>query len=686
MNLRNRTLLIIGLAFFVLFIVLTGVLFGITQAGLHEIEFTDMKEATAQVTASFNGESRALLATAQDWGWWDETAAFVANNDSEYLDRNINSESLSVIGVNLFLVLDARGEPVYSRLYTPDFSSYGGIPADVLAGIRATPGLVSDNPEDPGIAGFFSLPEGPALLAATPVLLSDRSGPVRGTIVMGRYIGSGSIHEIETVTGYGVRITGGDQPVPAPDGTGDVRTRLAGAALVLVPDAGNTVTAYSTVRDITGGDLVLAVSMPRDLYNVGFGTLTLTIVLLVLWAAITALVVAAVLDHTVLQRIERLTEQVRAHPGTQDTIPAPVLNGNDELAALEQTILASRADLQMSECQLRVFINALPDPAALYARDGKILLANAAFAAAVSRPAGELVGTPVWDHFPWDRMENYLQQAEEAIRTRAVVQYEQESGGKTLLITHYPVLDPEGEVVQVGLLTFDISERKRLENALRRVTKKIALLNTVIFTDIQNKVFVQRGYQELLREEAAGTRIREYLDKEAEAVKEIQSSLAFARLYNDMGANPPRWQNVNEVMAFAVSHADLGTIRREFRLEGLEIYADPLLERVFSSIVENVVRHATNATLVRARYSVTGDGALIVIEDDGPGIPDGAKEKIFGKGAGSGGAVGLFLSREILSITGITIRETGVPGSGARFELLVPDGSFRVSLSDTDIR
>jgi hypothetical protein len=38
----------------------------------------------------------------------------------------------------------------------------------------------------------------------------------------------------------------------------------------------------------------------------------------------------------------------------------------------------------------------------------------------------------------------------------------------------------------------------------------------------------------------------------------------------------------------------------------------------------------------------------------------------------------MFLSREILSITGITIKETGIPGEGAVFEIFVPNGMYRL--------
>ncbi|HEX3001433.1 MAG TPA: ATP-binding protein, partial [Methanoregula sp.] len=64
-------------------------------------------------------------------------------------------------------------------------------------------------------------------------------------------------------------------------------------------------------------------------------------------------------------------------------------------------------------------------------------------------------------------------------------------------------------------------------------------------------------------------------------------------------------------------------------------------------------------------------------EDDGDGITPDMKKKLFRKGFGKNNGFGLFLSREVLDITGITIRETGEPCSGARFEMTIPKESFR---------
>ena len=63
--------------------------------------------------------------------------------------------------------------------------------------------------------------------------------------------------------------------------------------------------------------------------------------------------------------------------------------------------------------------------------------------------------------------------------------------------------------------------------------------------------------------------------------------------------------------------------------------------------------------------------------DDGAGISPDDKLHLFERGFGKHTGLGLFLSREILAITGISISETGIPGEGARFEIAVPEGTFR---------
>ena len=114
--------------------------------------------------------------------------------------------------------------------------------------------------------------------------------------------------------------------------------------------------------------------------------------------------------------------------------------------------------------------------------------------------------------------------------------------------------------------------------------------------------------------------------------------------------------------------------------DGWEIFTDPLVDRVFYTLVDNALRYATTLTEIRRSAYETPDGLVITVEDNGVGIAQEYKERIFEKefGKSTGHRHSLFLAREILSITGLTIRETGRAGKGARFEILVPKGMYRV--------
>ncbi|MEI6795592.1 MAG: ATP-binding protein, partial [Methanomassiliicoccales archaeon] len=80
---------------------------------------------------------------------------------------------------------------------------------------------------------------------------------------------------------------------------------------------------------------------------------------------------------------------------------------------------------------------------------------------------------------------------------------------------------------------------------------------------------------------------------------------------------------------------------------------------------------------IRLRAEERGDVLVLVYEDDGIGIPATDKAAIFQSGYGNNTGLGLHLAREILSITGISISETGETGKGARFEIAVPAGRWR---------
>lgn len=143
--------------------------------------------------------------------------------------------------------------------------------------------------------------------------------------------------------------------------------------------------------------------------------------------------------------------------------------------------------------------------------------------------------------------------------------------------------------------------------------------------------------------------------------------------------NAPAWHSASAIFerAFALGLAE--GLEAELYLNDLEIFADPLVDRVFSILLDNTKRHGERATRVKVWHVVAGEILTIVYEDDGVGIHPKEKERIFEQGFGRDSGLGLFLARQVLEVTGMTVRETGELGQGARFEMAVPNGKWRLA-------
>ena len=94
--------------------------------------------------------------------------------------------------------------------------------------------------------------------------------------------------------------------------------------------------------------------------------------------------------------------------------------------------------------------------------------------------------------------------------------------------------------------------------------------------------------------------------------------------------------------------------------------------------MDNAVRYGETITTIRFFVENRNGDRIIVCEDDGVGVPEVDKEKIFLRGFGKNTGLGLALSQEILEITGISIEENGEPGKGARFKMTVLKGMWRL--------
>ncbi|HVP97318.1 PAS domain S-box protein [Methanoregula sp.] len=245
-------------------------------------------------------------------------------------------------------------------------------------------------------------------------------------------------------------------------------------------------------------------------------------------------------------------------------------------------------------------------------------------------------------------------------------------------------LCPSPEPNTVRIYAYDITDREQAADALAYANHKMGILTSITRHDIQNKLTGVMGYLDLLRVSLRDPLLTEYLDKAESSADAIRHHIEFTRDYESLGGTVPVWQEISPIMAEIRSHFDLSAITLEEPSPGFAVFADPMFAKVLYNLVDNSLRHGVHVRHIRISGSPFESAYMLTYEDDGMGIPEDKKALIFERGftTSSGpeksSGLGLFLARDILAITGITIKETGMPGKGSRFEMLIPPGKWRI--------
>ncbi len=675
-SLRNRTILVLGIALILIFLIFAVISLSIAIDGLQGLEAREVEKGITQSEYTIKNERSLLEGTVQDWSWWDDPYWYVQGKNPEFIRNNVNPTALANLNVHLVMLYNETGALLDSGMFIPGREETGTVPGEIFEAIAKNPYMLQQSEAMSG-SGLILLPDGPMVVAFSPIMNSSMTGGPVGTLIMGRYLDSGQLSTYSQIIGYPVNIywTGeaglGEEQRLLLDGAS------AGLYYVRAHPGENIVSGYTTITDMTGRNMLIGIDIPRASYTLGMRTLLLILALFAGFAVVTILLLMVILDRTVLRRLSVLTERVNTLDSAEPSTLTPVLTGDDELTQLEQAILTRHRDLMLSKERLRGFIDALRDPAMLLTPDSTVLLANSAFTKDLGIAADRITGTRL-SEIPGGLGELVSRHLKEIVESRTHTYFEDKLDGRNIFVSGYPVVDEAGTVQQVAVLAVDTSEHKRIETALAKATKKINVLDTFILNNIQNQLFVLRGYLNFIRDQERDRDILSLLEHGEAASGHIQDHLTFARQYREMGAEPPRWQNADQVLLYALSHLNSESIGKDFSgLRDVELYADGLLESAFLALFRNAIMDRGPVQVLSGTFRADGGIFTVIIEDDGRGIPLADKDTMFEKPVESTKGPGLFLAREILSITDLTIVETGDPEKGGRFEISVPAHAFR---------
>lgn len=340
MTLRKKTLLLITITVIGLIGVMYATSSYILLRGFAKVEEQDSQNNVKRVKDALSEEITKLNLTTRDWAEWNETYRFVQDANQAYITTYLSDVSIARLKLNLMLYVQRNGQIVFAKGY--DLESEQNIPIlDSFEPHLVNQTILRHSHTKSYTSGVVLLPEEPILIAARPILDSDSRGPMRGTLIMGRYLDPAAIKRLAARTHLSVTVHRFDD-AQIPEDFRTMRSKLAltNNAILVQPLNPQTVAGYTILKDIYGNPaLVMRVDSPRVIYAQGQASLRYFIFCLCVVALGFGVTTLLLIEKLVLARLFRLSADVYSI-GTSGDLSFRVLSiaGKDELSSLANTI------------------------------------------------------------------------------------------------------------------------------------------------------------------------------------------------------------------------------------------------------------------------------------------------------------------------------------------------------------
>lgn len=355
MRLSDKILLTIVSTFAGLTLLLWFISNSVFLGSFERIEKDSAIRNVERALSALEAETGALAALNVDWASWDETYAFMNDRNPGYVKSTLNDETLAKQRLNFVVYLDSSGRVVYEK----GLDIISGLAVPVPDGVRAhlKPGmnLLRHDTEDSGHEGVIVLKEGPALVVSRPVLTSEGKGPMRGSLVMGRFLGSDEVELLARTVHMDLSLSTDDpRQWPPPEAE-----MVHGGALGASPHehdvslqwlSDDWMEGVGLVRDIYGAPaFALKIRLPRAIVKQGRASISYFIAYMIAGALMAALMTMITIRTNIINRLVALGDGLGDVGRTGNLAKRVSISGNDELTALSSGVNRMLEDLESLE-------------------------------------------------------------------------------------------------------------------------------------------------------------------------------------------------------------------------------------------------------------------------------------------------------------------------------------------------
>lgn len=394
MKLRHKTLLLISTTLIGLISILYIAASKILLTSFAQLEETDTRENVGRAVDAFTDDINKLNYTVRDWAEWDDTYKFVQDGNQTYRQTNLENATIARLNINLILYVSSAGKTVFGRGFNTQSNQFTFLPVRLQAELQTQKQrLLKHSDVKSNTIGILLLPEAPMIIASRPILTGDGTGPIQGTLVMGRYLDVGEVERLAELTHLSLTtypLNGSPLPPDAmaawqtlkyQSGTAKTQQRSPEPPMVVRPLDDERVAGYTLLKDIYGHPAVLVkVDIPREIHAQGQASLRYLLFSLIVVGLGFGATTQLLLEKFVLSRLAHLSHDVERIGAKRDLSMRLVEEGADEISSLAGEVNGMLAALQEAEEKYRSIFENASEGIFQITPDGYYLNANPALA------------------------------------------------------------------------------------------------------------------------------------------------------------------------------------------------------------------------------------------------------------------------------------------------------------------
>lgn len=352
MTLRRRTLLLLTVVLAALIGVLQLASSSVLLGGFRRVERDLCVQNLHRVWKGYLGILATLQEKAFDWSLWDDMARFVQDRNEAFVISTLGITPFETMRLSVLAIQSATGEAVYVKEREPSSTELRTPGQKTLAALSQINQRIVREGAAHSTRGIVETELGALLFASTPILRSDRSGPVLGTVTFGRLLDRAEVDRLAQLTELQIELLSpGNSGIPE----SALSTLSSGEPVTLSEPENNTVPGFVVIRDEDGRvTSVLRVLQTRSVYAAGMKSILVSIAIALVLGAVLIAVVSGLLEGLVLRRLQRMGSDVLAIGDQRGSGLRVRVEGSDELALLGRTINDALHALEAANADLRV--------------------------------------------------------------------------------------------------------------------------------------------------------------------------------------------------------------------------------------------------------------------------------------------------------------------------------------------